>query len=450
MDEFHSSRSASDLDAMPEILSGSLSARSRRAKADPEWGATCADAAWEWARDADRHFRAVTEMHPTRRPLVRVGVKDNIHCREFATRLGCRNVRHYPRENAAVLTGVPPANVTCKTLLTEVTLGRDAGCQNPLFAGDWPGASSTGSAVAVAANICDVSVGTDSVGSIRIPAVACGVVGLRLTHAASLLRGVLPVSPSVDAPGWFARTLEDLQFALERFGLLGPASSRKPGPLRMGIVSEVLSDACDAPIRCAYEALGDRALTAGVQTAEFTLGDVWDARLSAWQLCAREAFESLAAYGETFGPFGSDVAHVLKLGERIAPAAAEQTRVRQRPLGRALRRRLDDLAVDAFVLPVYPFALPSQEEIEHWPMLFPDTQDPAAAAMAGYTPIASLLGWPALSIPTGHGRADRYRQTGVQLVGRPHSEGLLLDIATALFSSRGDRRPPSSPLVAIR
>jgi Asp-tRNA(Asn)/Glu-tRNA(Gln) amidotransferase A subunit family amidase len=88
-----------------------------------------------------------------------------------------------------VLTGVPPANVTCKTQLTEVTLGRDAGCQNPLFAGDWSGASSAGSAVAVAANICDVSVGTDSVGSIRIPTVACGVVGLRLTHAASLLRG---------------------------------------------------------------------------------------------------------------------------------------------------------------------------------------------------------------------------------------------------------------------
>ncbi|MEA2183913.1 MAG: hypothetical protein QOF69_3098 [Solirubrobacteraceae bacterium] len=81
MDEFHSSRSASDLDAMPEILSGSLSARSQRAKADPEWGAACADAAWEWARDADRHFRAVTEMHPTRRPLLRVEVKDTFTAR---------------------------------------------------------------------------------------------------------------------------------------------------------------------------------------------------------------------------------------------------------------------------------------------------------------------------------------------------------------------------------
>jgi Asp-tRNA(Asn)/Glu-tRNA(Gln) amidotransferase A subunit family amidase len=437
----------SHLDAMPERLSGSLRERWRRAEADPSWGTACADAAWEWARDADRHFRAVAEMHPTRRPLLRVGVKDNIDCRELATRLGSRNVRRHPREDAAVLAGVPPANVTCKTQLTELTLGRGAGCRNPLFPGGWPGASSTGSAVAVAANICDVAAATDSVGSIRIPAAACGVVGLRLTHAASLLRGILPVSPSLDAPGWFARTPDDLRFAMERFGLLPSASSCTPGALRLGIVSEVLSDSCDAAVRRAYEALADRAETAGVQTVWIDLGDVWDARVSAWQLCAREAFESLAPHGEALGPFGSDVASVLKLGERVAPAVAKQARARQRPLARTLRRRLDDLAVDAFVLPVYPFAFPSQEDIDHWPMIFPDTEDPAAAAMAGYTPIASLLGWPALSIPTGHGRADRYRQAGVQLIGRPHSEGLLLDVATALLASPGARCSSASPPV---
>ncbi|MET8181945.1 amidase [Streptomyces sp. NPDC005336] len=363
-------------------------------------------------------------MHPTRRPLLRVGVKDNIHCGGFSTRAGSRRFRTYPRGTAAVLAGVPADHITCKTQLTEATLGLDAGCGNPLVPGGWPGASSTGSAVAVAANICDVAVGTDSLGSVRIPSVACGVVGLRMTHDAALLDGVLPVSPSLDAVGWFARTLDDLQFALERFEVVEPLAPGGRKPLRIALVTEVLGDdGCEPDILRAYEALADTAAGRGVDVVRIALGDVWKARMPAWALCAREAFDSLSPHAGLLEPLGEDVANVLRLGEGVTLRAAKDVRALQRPLRDEFCARLDALDIDAFALPVYPFTLPTPEVIHSWPMLFPDVRDAASEALAGYTPIARLLGWPALSVPTG-----------VQLVGRPGADNLLIETAERLFA----------------
>ncbi|MFF7361718.1 amidase family protein [Streptomyces sp. NPDC008125] len=421
--------------AMPSILSGSLRDRFRAAAENPEWAKACAESGRQWARDADERYRAISEMHPTRQPLLRVGVKDNIHCAGFSTRAGSRRFRTYPGETAAVLAGVPADHITCKTQLTEATLGLDAGCGNPLAPGGWPGASSTGSAVAVAANICDVAVGTDSLGSVRIPSMACGVVGLRMTHDEALLDGVLPVSPSLDAVGWFARTLDDLRFALERFEVVEPLTPAERKPLRVALVTEVLGDDdCEPGILRAYEALTDTTTGHGVDVVRIALGDAWKARLPAWALCAREAFDSLSPHTGLLDPLGEDVANVLRLGEGVARHEAEEVRALQRPLGEELRARLDALEIDAFVLPVYPFTLPSPEAVHSWPMLFPDVRDPAAEALAGYTPIASLLGWPALSVPTGGQSSGGGRQLGVQLVGRPGAEGLLIEMAERMFA----------------
>jgi Asp-tRNA(Asn)/Glu-tRNA(Gln) amidotransferase A subunit family amidase len=417
-----------ELDDMPPVLTGALRERLRRAAEDPAWGQACADAGRQWARTADERFRAATEIHPERRPLLRVGVKDNIHCRDFATGAGSPRFRAHPQRTAPVLDGVPAEYVTCKTRLTEVTLGLDAGCVNPVVAGGWPGASSTGSAVAVAANICDVAVGSDSLGSVRIPSIACGVVGLRMTYDPVLLDGVLPVSPSLDAVGWFARTVDDLRFALERFDVLEPSARGGRSARRLALVTEVLGDsACEPGILRAYEKLTETASARGFDVVRIALGDLWKVRSAAWALCAREAYESLTPHIAALAPLGEDVVNVLRLGERVAAEAAEELRRQQPALAQDLRARLDAEEIDALLLPVYPFTLPTPESIRSWPMLFPDVHDAATEGQAGYTPVASLLGWPALSVPTA-------RQAGVQLVGRPNAEGTLLDIAEQLFS----------------
>jgi len=430
MCDFFPAATRAGMDGMPDILAGPLRARLATANADPEWGAACAHVGQEWAREADEYYRAVATPHPTRQPLIRVGVKDNIDCEGFPTRLGSRRYRHYPQRSAEVLTRIPAENITCKTQLTEVTLGIDAGCRNPLFPGGWPGASSTGSGVSVAANICDISIGTDSLGSVRFPAVACGVVSLRSAHDPALLRGVLPMSPSLDAVGWFARTVDDLRLAAQRFTSLRPAAppgGRRP---RLALVTEVLSDdLCDQRVLRDYESYARRAEASGIEVLEVSLGEVWKVRLASWALCARESYEMFSPYAELLEPLGEDVRNVMRLGQEIPPSAAEELRSRLPSLREDAGTRLARLAADVLVMPVAPFVLPSPEEVAAWPMIFPDVRDPAAEALAGYAPVASILGWPALTVPVRRDAADSPRQAGVQLLAPPGSEFMLMDLA---------------------
>lgn len=421
---------------MPSILSCSLHDRFRASAESEAWRIECENAGWEWARVADEHFRAVSDLHPEKKAILRVGVKDNIHCRGFSTRLGTRRYRQYPKESAAALEQVPTQYITCKTQLTEVTLGLDAGCGNPLVPDGWPGASSTGSAVAVAANICDVAIGTDSLGSVRIPAAACGVISLRMTYTPEMLRGVLPISPSFDALGWFGRTLDDLRFALEKFNVLRDVAKLERPAFRLGIVTEVLEDPyCDQDVLLAYRMLFDSVPDDRVELVEISLGEeVWNSRAAAWKLCARESFESLSLFRERLAPIGDDVRRVLDLGERVSAKEARRIRLLQATLQETMLAQMKDWALDAFILPVYPFHLPSPAEISTWPMLFPDVHDASAENAAGYAPLASVLGWPALSIPVfqNGSRQEKQNQLGFQLVGRPYCEKHLMDLGKLL------------------
>lgn len=429
---------ATTVDDVPGILAGPLRDRVRAAGDDPDHGATCARTGAEWARIADERYRALTELHPTREPLLRIGVKDNVHARGFSTRLGSRHLRRYPREDAAILTGVPAESVTAKTALTEATLGLGAGCHNPLFPRHSPGGSSTGSAVAVAANICDLAVGTDSLGSMRKPALSCGVVSLRRTHHPDLLRGVMPGAPSVDGVGWFARTVADLAFAAERFptvtGHLHPTPPVRR-PMRLAMVTDVLDDPfCDDAVRRSYEDVAKRAADAGVEVEWIALGAVWAERLEGWALCAREYHDSLAPWVDEVGPLGPDVEAVLRLGRRVAPERARAARA-SRPRWRETTTALLGTA-DAFALPVFHRQVASPEATAAMPMIFPDLDAPGAEAGAGYTPVASMLGWPALALPITDGAiVDGTAPASVQLTGRVGTEPALIELGLALESN---------------
>ena len=82
---------------------------------------------------------------------------------------------------------------------------------NPAAPSRIPGGSSSGSAAAVAAGFCDLALGTDTAGSVRVPASYCGVFGFRPTHGAVSMRGCVPLAPSFDTLGWFARDAKTLQ-----------------------------------------------------------------------------------------------------------------------------------------------------------------------------------------------------------------------------------------------
>ncbi|MGL6234660.1 MAG: amidase family protein [Segniliparus sp.] len=420
------------IDGRPGLLHGSLRQRLQRAANDAGWAAQYAAQGAQWAREADRAHRVSAEMHPHRRPLVRVGVKDNVHCAPFATRHGTRRFREYPQRSAAAINGQVSASVICKTQLTELTLGRDAGVIHRDGPSRWAGASSTGSAVAVATGICDLALGTDSLGSVRIPAIANNVVGLRLTHDPDLLDGVLPISPTFDAIGWFARTADDLDCALDYFGIVPPRSGSCM--TRVAVATEIFDDpACAPRIRSGYDMFARQAERLGIEIIEIRLGSVWEYRLASWQLCAFEAAANLDSRAVDLGPLGADVESVLDAGRRLPSDEMRALKDDLAQMRADMDARLRASGADCVAMPAYPFELPTPQELSKWPMLFPDISDRHANQLAGYAPIASVLGWPVVTTPDSDG-------TGMQLMGPRYTERALLALA-ARIAAEEQRRP---------
>ena len=197
-----------------------------------------------------------------------------------------------------------------------------------------PGGSSSGSASAVAASLCDFALGTDSGGSVRIPASYCGVYGIRTTHGILPLDGVVPFMPSLDVLGWFAR---DPRLFAEIGRLLLPPAKPWP-PLRR------LMRSIDA------EAETDAATLAALAPAFVTVIKRFGAAepvriasdgLEAWRtqfrlLSAAEAWSVHGAWIETAKPvFGPAIAERFAFareasGQDLAPAHEARTRIGQR------------------------------------------------------------------------------------------------------------------------
>ncbi|HFN0790195.1 TPA: amidase family protein [Klebsiella variicola subsp. variicola] len=421
------------IEDLPSILSGDLRNRFHMAS-DLDWRNDYENLSWHWSRVADERFHAVSEFHPERTPLLRIGIKDNINCNGFTTRLGTKNYRHYPENSATVISNINNSYFTCKTQLTEVTLGRNAGCYNPKFNSGWPGASSTGSAVAVAANICDAAIGTDSLGSVRIPAAACGIVSLRMTYNPSIMQGILPVSVSFDSAGWFARSIDDLSFIFENLNLL-PINGNCPSKYKIGISKEVINDKyCLDSIRESYEILLLNQEVKNIEFIPFSFTSMlWESRMDSWRLCAYEAHNELSFYSEKLD-LASDVRNVLSLGSSVSEKKAFQIKSTLDQLRIQMEHLMKSLGIHAFILPAYPFNIPTPDEIESWDMLFPDFTNPDIEPLSGYAPIASMLGWPVLTIPVFmiKGQLKSKMQTAFQIVTLPYYENILLDIARTI------------------
>ena len=130
-------------------------------------------------------------------------------------------VRPAPATNSALVTALRAAGVVLagKTHLHEFAYGLTGenphygDCEHPRFAGRTSGGSSSGSAAVVAAGVAPFAIGTDTAGSIRVPAAFCGLFGLRLTPHDPWIADAFPLAPSYDTAGWFAATAADLRTA---------------------------------------------------------------------------------------------------------------------------------------------------------------------------------------------------------------------------------------------
>ncbi|MGC9665110.1 amidase family protein [Planosporangium sp. 12N6] len=435
----------------PELLALPLRERVRLVEAGEVAAADWARQADEWSRRADTRYRACVELRAAEpgAPPVRVGVKDTVDVAGFATRLGLRRYRHYPQWSAAPLRAVRGAWVNAKVVTTELNIGLGSGCVNPYFPDISPAGSSTGSGVSVAAGICDLSLGTDVLGSVRWPAGRCGVVGLRLTHDERQLSGVFPLSPAMDAPGWVARTADDLAFGFQRLGLgaggpLGTASpfalDEPPGRrrLRVGIVREVGDDDVDPEILAALDRTRAALAGYGHPSVPVGLGELWRCRGAAWELCSRDAWHGYRVWRRWIT---DDLLESTRLALEAGARVSDGRHAEIRAAMARERARVADLftaqGVDVWLLPLDPDVPRPAGAPVAAASTIPDPDDPGYDREAGYTPLASFTGLPAITFPVGRTR-DGTAPLAVQAIAPPYREDVLLRLARDVAHAVGD------------
>jgi amidase len=332
-----------------------------------------------------------------------VAVKDLIDMAGVATTAGSRVLAETaaPAErDAACLAGLRAAGATVvgKTNLHELALGVTGinpwfgTPANPLDASLAPGGSSSGSAVAVATGEASVAYGTDTGGSIRIPAACCGVCGLKTTWGRIPVAGVRPLAPSLDTVGPMAADVAGLLTGMQ---LLEPgfavAAARPPrvGRLRVPAAPQV-DDAVTAALRATSWEVSD------LDPGEWLTAARWTG-----PLLVAEAYRSCSEIFERSGErLSADVARRLDAGRQVTPdalAAAAAARDRWRAELTVLFERFDLLACP--VLSILPPELDRADELLE----------------ARHTLPVSLAGVPALALPIPA------RAPGA---GRPHGTAL--------------------------
>lgn len=279
---------------------------------------------------------------------------------------------------------------------------------NPAVPGGLPGGSSSGPASAVALGEASIGLGTDTAGSIRVPASYQGLWGLRTTHGAVSLEGVWPLAPTFDTVGWVTRDAATLRRVVEV--ALGHTTV-DPGGF---VVDPGLVALAEPAVREAFA-----AATAGLDVEEIDLGDP-TAMFEAFRITqAAEAWDSDG--GWVTGHPDAVGAGAKERFEFAASVTASQEAEARAALA-AHRERLDALLGDRVLL--VPSASSSAPAVD----ATPDQLDAVRGATLRLTAIAGITGRPGLSIPV----LNVPEPVGLCLVGPRGSDLALLDLA-ALF-----------------
>jgi amidase len=361
--------------------------------------------------------------------LVRVAVKDAIDMADVITTAGCVAVRDraVPAiSDALCLAGVRAAGafIVGKTTLTELCVspaGDNAAFGtpvNPLAPDRIPGGSSSGSAVAVAIGEADIGLGTDTGGSVRIPAACCGIVGLKTTWGRVPLAGVWPLAPSLDTVGPLAR---DVAGVATGMGLLEPGwrvasrAARVIGRLRIDGVDPAVEDAVDAALDVA--GLTVRTVRLPGWDASYgalntiILGELWKAHYTLLDVKGVGTFVNDGLrVGRTISADRLAQAMSARMTWHAEVAAAfDEVELLALPTLVAPPPLLADMADFSFTALTAPFNLAGVPAIA-MPLPSPDLPVPVSLQLVGPMRGEELLCATGLAIEAAlpcHGRADR-------------------------------------------
>ena len=365
-----------------------------------------------------------------------VAVKDNIDVAGLPTRAGLSGRTRAAAEDAVAVARLRAAGaiVLGKTALDEGALGtttnnpHGGATHHPMRRGHTAGGSSGGSAAAVAAGLASFALGTDTLGSVRIPASHCGIYGLKPTAGEIPTVGMVHGARRLDCIGVLARSVEDLAIVLQVLGGFDAADPRsrrrrvpldtpdwEPGRLRAGLLTNLDAVGVTAPVQALFE----RAIASlGNELGEHRAIDFSDYDFAKMRRAALLVMESELAV--EFADDLADPTHPVspRLRAMIDYArgkSAADYAAADRSLDVAvLKARRVFAEVDVLILPTVP----------HGP--YP-LADPERANDADLTSFASLAGCPAVSLPMG--LLPDGLPSGLQLVGPPGSDLRLLELA---------------------
>jgi aspartyl-tRNA(Asn)/glutamyl-tRNA(Gln) amidotransferase subunit A len=396
------------------------------------------------AKRADQDFAAGVDRGPLQGiPLV---AKDNLFAREGPT-----SAQSTVRDPSWDVTGdatavarlrAAGAVLTGKVTLSEFAIGGPdmrspyPRPRNPWNLHCWPGGSSSGTGAAVAGGLALAGLGTDTAGSIRMPAAVCGISGLKPTFGVVSTAGSIPLAKSLDHVGPLARSVWDCAAVLQSIAGHDPADPTTAlgappdylaelagplGPIRIGVVAAPDDVACDPALEDVYNGALATLRSLHAATTSVVL-PAYPATVAAAKITLE--VESFALHEQTLSTRWSDysVSTRLRLATGAFASGAEYLHAqRQRAATRGLLEELFE-SVDVVVSPTFPVGAPEYG---------PDELIDRVAIGAGASTVRywSCVGYPALVIPMGFSSAGL--PLSLQLVAAPMHESQLLRLGVA-------------------
>ena len=360
---------------------------------------------------------------------VPIGIKDIYNIAGIPTTAGSKVYADYvPDETAVTIDLLQKAGAIMlgKTVTTEFACLDPSHTKNPWNPAHTPGGSSSGSAVSVAARMCPIAMGSQTVGSVLRPASYNGIVGLKPTYGRVSRRGVVPVSWSLDTVGWMGRSVEDMALLLQVMAgpdELDPVASRLPAedyisglesarPPKVGLITSFFMEESDQETQQRTRAVLEELKSAGASVLELKLPESFQTAFQDQLLIM--GVEAAAFHKPMYEKQAQD--YRPKLREMLRQGLATDATTYSKALERRLRFTADmkELAEQADVL------------------LTPSTPTGPLADLTNTGDTRFQGPWTSCGLPTitlPAGLAESGLPMGIQLIAPPFEEARLLAIA---------------------
>ena len=305
--------------------------------------------------------------------------------------------------------------------------------RNPYNTNHFAGGSSSGSAVSIAAGLCPIALGSDTGGSIRMPASLCGVVGLKPTHKALDDGGILPGSFSLYAHGPLGASVLDCAIALDiisdrKMVPLKSLGETKLSGLRVGVYWDHFEDASKEVVKSCKAAV-DLMKTLGAEVKDIVIPELDDSKVAHLILCTTEMGNPLLAdVDRHFYEMNIESLMFVALGYNVSATEYINSQ-RQRTRAIAIMEHIFG-EVDVIVSPATGITAPAIAPQAVSKGVFDFT---ATGQLINFTGLANFTGVPGLVLPVGYTTSGL--PIGMQLLGRWHEEHVLLQTGWALESS---------------